>query len=105
MFTCHDTLARIGGVRYAEDLIDYWVKSKTEQTYTWYLSIAHSISKSSTKFDWDSIKNFKKNFRQSKAYQKYLANHPNHDSDLQEMLSRVQASAFFEENDIKSMTD
>jgi hypothetical protein len=63
MFTCHDTLARIGGVRYAEDLIEYWVKSKTEQIYTWHLSIAHSISKSSTKFDWDSIKNFKKNFR------------------------------------------
>jgi hypothetical protein len=30
MFTCHDTLARIGGVRYAEDLIDYWIRNKED---------------------------------------------------------------------------
>ena len=30
MFTCHDVLARIGKVRYAEDLINYWVRNKEE---------------------------------------------------------------------------
>jgi len=30
MFTCHDTLQRIGAVRYAEDLIDFWQRNKED---------------------------------------------------------------------------
>lgn len=30
MFTCHDTLQRIGKVRHAEDLIDFWIRNKEE---------------------------------------------------------------------------
>jgi len=30
MFTCHDAVNRIGTVRHAEDLIDYWIRSKEE---------------------------------------------------------------------------
>ena len=30
MFTCHDNIHKIGHVRYAEDLIDYWIRSKEE---------------------------------------------------------------------------
>ena len=30
MFTCHDTLQRIGKVRYADDLIDFWIRNKED---------------------------------------------------------------------------
>ena len=30
IFTCHDVLQRLGKVRYAEDLIGYWTRSKED---------------------------------------------------------------------------
>lgn len=60
MFTCHDTLARIGGVRYAEDLIDYWIRNKEDQRYTWYLAVSYVMSEG--KHSWDSLKEFKKDY-------------------------------------------
>jgi hypothetical protein len=53
MFTCHDVLQRIGGVRYAEDLIDYWIRNKEEQKYTWYLAISFVMSE--RKYTWEKL--------------------------------------------------
>ena len=61
MFTCHDTLQRIGKVRYAEDLIGYWIRKADEQRYTWYLAIAFYISEK--RDGWDKLRMYKKDFK------------------------------------------
>lgn len=61
MFTCHDTPQRIGKVRYAEDLIGYWIRNKEEQLYTWYLAIAFYISEK--RDGWDKLKMYKKDYQ------------------------------------------
>ena len=101
MFTCHDTLQRIGKVRQPEDLIAHWQRNKDDQKYTWHVAIASHIAKGT--FNWDSIKDHKKNFREGKAYKAYLRNHQQHESELQEMVQRLQAQSFFEESDQKSL--
>ena len=97
MFTCHDTLQRIGGVRYAEDLIDHWVRNKDEQRYTWYLAIAYYISEK--RDGWKLLDKYKKDFKQSKAYLAYIRNHPNHEHDVAEILHRASAKDYFEKQD------
>ena len=92
MFTCHDTLQRMGQVRYGEDLIDFWVKNKQDQRYTWYLAIATTISKFDYKLDWETLKQYKKNYRESKAYLAYLKNHSNHEVDLADLMERINDS-------------
>jgi hypothetical protein len=88
IFTCHDTLQRIGEVRYAEDLIDYWQKNKDDQLYTWNVALAYSISAKGA-FNWEVLNDYKKNYRESREYQKYLNSHPNHEQDLFEIVSKV----------------
>lgn len=80
MFTCHDTLQRIGGVRYPEDLIQYWQRNKDDQTYTWYLAVAHVMSEG--KYSWEKLEPYKKTFRESKAFKSYLRNHPDHEGQV-----------------------
>jgi len=53
MFTCHDATANIGKVRYAEDLIDFWIRSKEEQTFTWYVAIAFVMSEK--RYTWEKL--------------------------------------------------
>jgi mRNA-degrading endonuclease HigB of HigAB toxin-antitoxin module len=40
------------------------------------------------------IKEYKKSFRQGKAYKAYLRNHPNHESELHELIERVSNTEF-----------
>lgn len=101
MFTCHDTLARIGHVRYAEDLIDFWVKNKEEQRYTWYLAVAFVMSEGKNK--WDALKEFKKDYTQSKAYQAYLRNHPDHIYEVEEIRTREECKELFEKQDLSAL--
>lgn len=95
MFTCHDTLQRIGKVRYAEDLIDFWIRNKEEQRYTWYLAIAFVMSDSRKK-SWDVLKQYKKDYTQSKSYQAYLKNHPDHIYEVEEIKAREECKDLFE---------
>lgn len=53
MFTCHDTVHRFGGVRYPEDLIDFWIRNKADQQYTWYLAVAYVMSE--RKYKWGKL--------------------------------------------------
>ncbi len=85
MFTCHDTLARIGGVRYAEDLIDYWVRNKDDQKYTWYLAIAFVLSE---KHNFGLLDQYKKTYKESKSFKKYLQNHPDHTYEVEDIIIR-----------------
>lgn len=94
MFTCHDVLQRIGQVRYAEDLIAYWQRNEDDQLYTWYLAIAFVISEKRDTLE--KLENYKKDFKQSKAYNSYLKNHPNHTQEVQEILMRAECSDYFD---------
>lgn len=67
------------------------------------MAIGHHISKG--KFNWDTIQDHKKNFREGRAYQAYLKNHSQHETELQEIVNRVQAQSFFEDSDNKSMNN
>lgn len=100
MFTCHDTLARIGGVRYAEDLIDYWIRNKEEQKYTWYLAIAFVLSE---KHNFDLLKQYKKNYRESKAFKNYLKNHPDHLYEVEDIITRQECKELFEKQDKEAL--
>ena len=110
MFTCHDTLQRIGKVRYAEDLIEYWQRNKQDQRYTWYLAIAFVVSEK--RDGWEKIEKYRKSYKESKSYQSYIRNHPNHEHDVSEILTRAKAKDFFDkkdsnkwEEDLRSKTD
>jgi len=96
MFTCHDTLARIGGVRYAEDLIDHWIRNKEEQKYTWYLAIAFVLSE---KRNYHLLEKYKKDYRESKAFKSYLRNHPDHIYEVEDILTRQECKDLFEKQD------
>jgi len=60
MFTCHDAPTRMGKVRYAEDLIDYWIRSKEEQRYTWYVAIAFVMSEK--RYKWEDLAKYRKSY-------------------------------------------
>lgn len=99
MFTCHDALQRFGMIRYAEDLIGYWQRSVKDQTHTWHMAIGFHMSQ--TRFDWNTIKTFRKTYRESKSYQAYLRSHSNHELNLLEIMNRVIAPDFYYQQDLQ----
>ena len=104
MFTCHDTLARIGGVRYAEDLIDYWVRNKEDQKWTWYLAIGYVLSEKGGK-KHDLLKAHKKGYRESQAFKNYLKNHPDHLYEVEDIITRQECKELFEKQDKEKLAE
>lgn len=94
MFTCHDVLARMGKVRYPEDLINYWQRNKEDQKYTWYLAVAFVMSEKSR--SWDLLKPYKKDFKEGKSFKSYLRNHPDHLSEAADMRLRVEHADYYD---------
>jgi hypothetical protein len=45
------------------------------------------------------LKDYRKSYRESRAYKAYLRTHPDHEFDLQEQISRIQEFKFFKEKD------
>ena len=76
MFTCHDTLQRMGEVRYGEDLIEHWQKSKEDRELTWNLAIVYVVT--SGKAPWSVLESYKKNYRESKPYLSYVQKNSDH---------------------------
>lgn len=58
-------------------MISFWIRNKEDQIYTWTLAIAFTIADKT--FNWDQIADYKKNFRESRAYKSYIKTHPDHD--------------------------
>jgi len=57
------------------------------------------------KFNWEVLKDYRKSYRESRDYQKYINNHSSHDQDLHDLLQKVQGFNFYKENNAKSQTN
>lgn len=55
-------------------------------------------------FNWDVISGYKKTYRESKAYTKYIQSHPAHTAELEELLSRIEGYSFYKNKDSKTFS-
>ena len=49
------------------------------------------------------LKDYKKNYREGKTFQKYIMKHPNHNQELNHMIMRIQGRNYFENMDIQEI--
>ena len=56
-----------------------------------------------SKFEWSSLDEYKKTYRESRAYKAYVKNHHNHENDLEEMIMRITSFEFFKKSDAISL--
>lgn len=74
-------------VRYDTELVNYWQRNHAEKEYTWYMAIAYALSVGKIKLD--QLEGYKKNYRESRAYQAYLNRNPQHETSLQDLIIKM----------------
>ena len=52
--------------------------------HTWYMSIAYALGEKALSFD--DIKPFRRSYRDTKEYRKYMRQHPNHHREMARLM-------------------
>lgn len=70
----------MGQIDLDPEIFHSWDPNHESLKYTWYLSIAYALSVGALNFS--ELEPFRKSYKESKAYKKYLRSHPNHFNEL-----------------------
>ena len=84
LFTCLDSQNYLGLIELEPSLITYWERTPDNLSTMWYLSIAYAISVGALKFE--ELSEFRKDYKQSQKYKKFMKRNPNHNEKLKHMM-------------------
>ena len=66
------------------------------------MAIAFALA-TTKKVSLADLKDYKKNYREGKTFQKYITKHPNHNQELNHLIMRIQGRNYFEQIDIQEI--
>ena len=80
LFTCQDSEEKYGDYAMDPILFQKWEHSEIQRQKTWTLAVLTALSEGVIKIE--QLGEYRRNFKQSKNFEKYLKTHPNHERDL-----------------------
>lgn len=84
LFTCLDSQNYLGLIELDPSLVTFWERTPDNLSTMWYLSIAFAISIGELKFE--ELSAFRKEYKQSQKYKKFIKRNPNHNEKLKHMM-------------------